>query len=445
MASVSPILCRIKQDLEPYLPQAAIRVACREVGHRWRDRQFDPVLTLHLFVLQVLCFNTAMTHLRHLAKASINAASYCKARMRLPLPALQLMLRDSARAMGLTTGRAGRWNGLRVWLTDGSGTIAPDTPVLQEQFPQPVDQKKGCGFPQLKILGLFDAFSGLIVEALCFELYTHEQSRVWRLHPLLGQGDLLVGDRGFCSYVHLAMLQLQGILGLFRMHQKRIISFRPHRRRHRKGQKGKPRSQFVKRLGKHDQWVKWIKPQRRPEWMDVQQWPGLPQTLLVRELRYTLAKHGQRTRTVTIATTLLDPALYPKAQIAALYGVRWSVETHWAELKTTLKMRKVKSQTPMGVQKEIAIYCLVYNLVHQAMLKAATQQGVQPGRISFIDTLRWILAAQPREPLATLVVNPLRPNRHEPRVVKDRSDSYALMTKPRPELRKTLKKQGKSD
>ena len=113
-------------------------------------------------------------------------------------------------------------------------------------------------------------------------------------------------------------------------------------------------------------------------------------------------------------------------------------------MKTTLKMRKVKSQTPMGVQKEVAIYCLVYNLVHRMMLQAATRQGVQPGRISFIDTLRWILSAGPREPLATLLVNPLRPNRHEPRVVKDRSDRYALMTQPRSELRKALKLQGET-
>ncbi len=65
---------------------------------------------------------------------------------------------------------------------------------------------------------------------------------------------------------------------------------------------------------------------------------------------------------VTIATTLLDPELYPKAKVAELYGIRWRVETHFAQLKTTLKMRKVKSKTPDGVRKELAIYCLVYNL-----------------------------------------------------------------------------------
>ena len=42
---------------------------------------------------------------------------------------------------------------------------------------------------------------------------------------------------------------------------------------------------------------------------------------------------GQRTVCVTIATTLLDPVVYPKEKITALYQVRWSVETHFAELR----------------------------------------------------------------------------------------------------------------
>jgi len=175
--------------------------------------------------------------------------------------------------------------------------------------------------------------------------------------------------------------------------------------------------------------------------MQPEQWAQIPDSLLVRELRYTLKANGQRTRVVTIATTVLDPILYPKAEIAALYGVRWTVETHFAELKTTLKMRKVKSRTPQGVQKEVAVYCLVYNLIHVVMLAATRRQRVDPGRISFIDTVRWLLSAAPGEPLPKLVVNPLRPNRHEPRVVKDRQDTYKVMTRPRAQLRKALKKQ----
>jgi len=439
MASISRTLRHIKQDLEPFLPQRSIRQACRQVGHRWRNRQFDPVTTLHLFILQILNFNTAITHLRHLAKVPINAASYCKARMRLPLAVVQSLLESSAQAMAGVKGACRRWHRLRVYLTDGSGSIAPDTPELQKNFPQSKEQKKGCGFPHVKILGLFDAFSGLVIQSLCFALY-HEQSQVWRLHRLLGNGDLLVGDRGFCSYVHLAMLQLGGVLGLFRMHQGRIVDFRPRRKSRRRRQTGKPHSRFVKRLGKHDQLVRWIK-SNRPKWMLPEQWAQIPDSLLVRELRYTLQAKGQRTRVVMIATTLLDPVRYPKDEIAALYGVRWTVETHFAELKTTLKMRQVKSQTPLGVQKEVAVYCLVYNLVHVVMLEAARRQRVDPGRISFIDTVRWLLSASPGEPLPLLVVNPLRPGRQEPRVIKDRHDKYKVMNRPRAQLRNALQNQ----
>jgi hypothetical protein len=213
--------------------------------------------------------------------------------MRLPLSVLQRLLRDSAQAMAGGQGQAGLWHELRVWLTDGTCTIAPDTPSLQKQFPQPKDQKKGCGFPQIKILGLINAFSGLIVEAMFFPLYTHEQSKVRQLHPLLKAGDLLVGDRGFCSFVHLAMLFSRGIHGLFRMHQRQIVDFRPHRKhRNRKQPRGRgkrlPRTRFIKRLGKHDQLVEWIKPKQKPKWMEMEQWLLLPATLVVRELRYTI-------------------------------------------------------------------------------------------------------------------------------------------------------------
>lgn len=450
MASVSSTLDRIKQDLRPFLPDNSIEAACQQAGCHWRERKFGPVQTVHLFVLQVLSFNTAMTHLRHLAKAAVKAPAYCKARMRLPLKVLEALLEQSSRSMRKACSSAdGLWCGLRPYLVDGSSTIAPDTPDSQKVFGQPKGCKKGCGFPVPKVLGLFDAFSGLMIQALGFPLYTHEQSKVWMLHPLMGIGDLLVGDRGFCSFVHLSMLFSRGIHGLFRIHQRTIVSFHPHRKHQVKGTRrpkarGKPmpRSKFIKRLGKHDQIVQWFKSATtQPKWMKARQFKALPDSLQVRELRFWIEAKGQRTRVVTIATTLLDPLLYPKEKIAELYGIRWQVETHFAELKTTLKMRKVKSKTSQGVLKELTVYALVYNLVHCTMTRAAAAQGVAPHRISFVDALRWLLCAEPDEALPELIVNPLRPGRHEPRVVKDRQDTYTKMSRPRKQLRKELKRQ----
>jgi Transposase DDE domain len=453
MASISRTLARIKQDLQPFVPEEKIVSACHDAGHRWRKRKLGPVQTIHLFIVQVLCFNTAMTALRHVGDKAVKASAYCKARMRLPLEVLQALLVQSSASMRDAAGTSTTlWCGLRAFLVDGTSTITPDTPSSQKAFGQPKGCKKGCGFPVPKILGLFDAFSGLIVQMLAFPLYTHEQSKVWMLHPLLGLGDLLVGDRGFCSFAHLAMLLCRGIQGSFRIHQKQIVDFRPHRKHRRKYAKGRkvnrkkpmPRSRFVKRLGKWDQVVEWFKDSTsRPRWMDNQQWESLPASLRVRELRFVLERKGQRTRRITIATTLLDPVLYPKEKIIELYGVRWQVETHFAELKTVLKMRKVKSKTAQGVLKELTVYALVYNLIHQVMLEAACRQNVSPDRISFIDTVRWLLTAEPGEELPDLVINPHRPGRHEPRVVKDLQDTYTKMTRPRDELRKALKKQGK--
>jgi hypothetical protein len=334
---------------------------------------------------------------------------------------------------------------------DGSSTIVPDTPGSQKAFGQPSGQKKGCGFPVPKILGLFDAFSGLIVQVLSFPLYTHEQSKVWLLHPLLQAGDLLVGDRGFCSFVHLAMLSLRTVHGLFRMHQKQIVDFRPHRRhRGRKQKKGKgrrlPRSKFIKHLGRRDQIVEWFKPRQKPRWMSSKkQYSILPDSLQVRELRFTLTCKGQRTREVTIVTTLLDPLRYPREKIAELYNVRWRVETHFGELKTTLKMRRLKSKTPQGVLKELAVYALVYNLVHLVMLRAAERQKVKPDRISFIDAVRWLLSAEPGEEVPNLIINPLRKDRHEPRVAKDIPDTYTKMSRPRAQLRQELRRKAETN
>ncbi len=104
-------------------------------------------------------------------------------------------------------------------------------------------------------------------------------------------------------------------------------------------------------------------------------------------------------------------------------------------------MRKVKCRTPDGVEKELIVYCLVYNPVHATMLAAARRQHVEADRISFIDALRWLQTAEAGEALPDLIVNPSRPDRHEPRVIKDLQDTYRKMTRPRKKLRQALKRQ----
>ncbi len=99
-----------------------------------------------------------------------------------------------------------------------------------------------------------------------------------------------------------------------------------------------------------------------------------------------------------------------------------------------MKMDQLKCHTVEGVIKELIIFVLVYNLVRAAMALAAERQGVDPNRISFIDTLRRLCSCCRRPPTPNpidLIVNPPRPGRWHPRVLKRRMKPYDLMTRPR--------------
>lgn len=440
MVSITRALRQIKDELATHLSPAFIESICRQFGHDWRDRVLDPVTTIHLFILQILHGNTACSHLPRLTGLAFTASAYCQARARLPRDVVQtLVARVGACMQQAAVASTGLWKGLRTVLIDGSNFSMPDTPELQQHFGQHGQQKEGCGFPTAHLLAIFDAASGLVLDLIAGPLCTHDMSQAHRLHPQLRPGDLLVGDRGFCSYAHLALVLERGVHACFRMHQMQIVDFRP-RRPHvtGKGSKGLPRSRWIRMLGECDQVVEWLKPVNKPDWMDQSQFDALAASIAVRELRYRIEAPGYRPTEITIATTLLDSELHTAAELAELYKSRWQVETNFAHLKTGMGMEALRCKSVEGVLKELWMFALVYNLVRMIMLEAARRQGVRPERISFIDALRWLASAPPNAPLPSLIVNPRRPNRIEPRVVKRRPKSHKLMTRPRRELRKEL-------
>jgi hypothetical protein len=435
----------LRQDLARRLDRDAVHTACRHAGHTWRHCGLTPVAVVHWFLIQVLHGNTALNHVSILAGRTFTAAAYCLARTRLPLQVFQAVLAGLGQAFLGDTQSQGHWRGHRTFLVDGSSFAMPDTPELQAYFGQSGAQRPGCGFPVAKILALFHAGTGLLLEVTAAPLRSHEMARVDALHPALLPGDVLVGDRGFCSFAHLALLARRGVHAVLRMHQRQIVDFTPNRPHTGSGgkaaAKGWPRSRWLRRWGALDQVVEWFKSENRPEWMTAEQFAALPETLIVRELRYRVGRRGFRTREVTLVTTLLDAEAYPLEALAELYGMRWRVELNLRHLKTTMKMDVLRCKSVDGVLKELTVYAIVYNLVRAVMLEAAGRQAVNVERVSFVDALRWLCEAQPGDPLPDLVVNPNRPGRVEPRVIKRRPKQYSRMTKPRDELRKHLMNQ----
>ena len=451
---ISTALGKVKNDWRSLLAPELILAICRAVGHRWRRREFGPVETVQLFLLQVLHGNTALTHLSHLWGSFVSASAFCAARKRLPLAVWQLLLELLTKRF--VDGSQGLWHGMRVWLVDGSGFSMPDTSELARHFGYPATQRKGCGFPVAYLIALMDVTTGIIRHVRALPGHRREMPYMPTLHNWLGKGDVLVGDRGLCSFVQLAMLLQKGMHAVFRMHGSQRIDFTPGRPyttwrmrerarnwarvdKKQRGNKQKlpPTSRWIKSLGPFDQLVAWLKPEKRPGWMTAQQYAALPDELEVRELRYRINMPGFRVREVTLVTTLLDAEEFPMSALRQLYAWRWRIETNFRHLKTTMGLDALKCQSVEGMCKELAVFALIYNMVRIVMHAAANYHELPIDRISFIDAQRW-LASGGAIPVQELVINPERPNRVEPRMVKRRPKHYPRLPAPRAKVRNMI-------
>jgi hypothetical protein len=425
---------------------AELQQICQEAGVAWRQRVLTPIRIIRLFFLQILHGNVACEALPHLSGLRFTAGAYCMARMKLPLELFQRLLAHITQQLSGSEALAGadRWRGHRVFLLDGTGFSLPDTPALRSYYGYPPSQRPGCGFPVAYGLALMHYGSGLIQRLVTSRLGTSELVLSRQLHPELAQGDVVVGDSLFGNYVQLALLSVRGALGVLRLSGSRIVDFTPGRPHVlpagelRHWTPGRPRSRWLKALGLQDQLVDWFKSANPPKWLTAREWQRLPEVLRVRELRYRVRRPGYRAREITLVTTLLDSTRYPLPALAELYHQRWTIETNFRHLKITLGMDQLHCQTVAGVQKEMAMFCLVYNLVRLTMGLAAQAQRVPIERISFKDALRWLLTAGDRDQRLCLIVNPYRPWRFEPRVRKRRPKKYPLLHQPRRKLRNSL-------
>jgi len=428
--SITAALQQIKSQLHKHVTPADIHAACQTAGYEWRERVLGPVLTIQALLLQIL-HGSAMTGVSRLTGVAFSAGAYCQALARLPVDVLRSLLRHVVTRHRRQTEAVACWRGHRVLIPDGSSCSMADTPELQKHFGQPSGPKPGCGFPVAHLLVLFDAYTGLLVDVLTSSWRIHDLTRVGELYPHLHAGDVLVADRGFCSFAQVALLQRQGVHVVFRVHGQRHTSFRA-RQYYWAG------LAWPQRLGPEDQLTLWHKTGTPSRVLPRAVYDGLPATLSVRELRYRVTQRGYRTRSVTLVTTLLDAALYPRDELAELYHRRWQVEVNLRHLKGTLGLRVLRSRSVAGVEREVLAFALLYNLICAGLTVLALHLETQPARISLVDVLRLLRCGLAHVVTATIVVNPHRPGRHQPRVVKRRPLEYSRMTRPRAELKREL-------
>lgn len=441
-------LSQLRKAFGSYIPQALL--APTNAGANSRRRIFSLDVVFWSFFDQVQTPNSAcretvrkvMAFIRRKfpsqkeTSMSPKTAAYCKARAKIPLDVMDKINSHLVDRLQSHIPSTDLWHGRHVRLADGTGLSMPDTAANQARWPQSKSQKPGCGFPSMSLVGIFCLLSGALLKAAHGDRHTHESRLLRSLWDALNQGDLLVADRGFCSFAAFSGLLARGVDSLMRLPEKKI------------------RKAIGSRLPKADNFdvvVTWNRPAHPTPSQSPEEFALLPQSIPVRVVRYTIAQRGFRTQCVTLVTTLLDAAI-PASDLADLYLRRWAIELHFREIKIHLNMDVLRCLTPHMIERELRMHFIAYNLIRCVMQKAALTHNVDLKRLSFkgcLDTVRQFAnatcGAQDKPRTISAMVdemllaiardpNPHRPGRSEPRVKKRRPKNYRLMTKPRHEM-----------
>jgi len=365
---------------------------------------------------------------------SSSTASYCAARKRLQVEDLSSIFAATSEHMNTLPEFAGPF-GRRVIVVDGTGASMPDTAENQKHWPQESQQKPGCGFPLVKLLGCFSLQTGALLSWRMGNQHQHELTLFRQQWGCFEEGDIMLVDKGFCSYYDIAKLSGRSVDTVVTLARRKPIQA----------------VDAVEKLSENDLIVRWKRP-RHNRRFTREQWNELPEELLLRQIRVDVQCPGFRTQQLHIITTLLDPKQYPAGALADLYFRRWDVELFFKDIKITLGMDVLRCKSPDMIQKEITIFLIAYNCLRRLMYEASEAANLPVRRISFkgaVQALRnWEphlnqlvesrkeqrrLIGQLHNAVAGRTV-PFRPDRTEPRARKRRPKNYQLLSKPRHEI-----------
>ena len=407
-----------------------------------RQRSFGQVKVFWAWLAQVLDKNASCQKALGLIQSwcqasklpipSSDTSSYCKARGRVDIEFLQAIHERICASLASRTRPSDLWQGFTLKAIDGSSVQLMDTAENQAEYPQPSEQKPGCGFPTMGIVGLLNISNGAWEHFHACKFTQHDSKSAVALLPHLGSNDLLLADRAFCTYELIARIRARGAHVLMRLHQAREAALD-----WRRGEA----------LSPNERLVTWTRPDgRRSTTLTQEEWDELPESITLRIIKVPYRRRDGVLSELIVVTSLTDAATYPAHEVAALYARRWDIELRLRDLKTTLRMERFEVKTPEMARKMLHVCMISINLVRSIMQRAAALDGIPTSCLSFKGVLDLVVASHegfriyaghPRnrhDALAVLIdtcagklINQ-RQGRREPRAVKRRPKNFQMLT-----------------
>lgn len=325
------------------------------------------------------------------------------------------------------------FHGFSSLAIDGTGLTMPDTPQNLQHFGKPGTNRGTPAFPQMRLVGLVAIATQAVFDA-AFAPYRGKGTGEIALGTELvlknaAAGILFLLDRGFCAMDLLHKILAREAAFLIRVPDRVVL------RKIR-------RSTLVD--GSYRAWLvgevedpSGPRPDGRKRWLEVRH--------EVRVVEHQT--HGFRK--IRLITSLLDPGI-PARELVRHYHRRWEIEltydaikTHQCATRTGQSRTIFRSKLPVFVEQELYAMLTLYNLLRDLINQAAQKNGIDPLRVSFVDTLQTVIDVIPamqRAPpqrlrilydhllddIARCVMKRWRRKRAYPRVVKVKMSSYLL-------------------
>jgi hypothetical protein len=228
--------------------------------------------------------------------------------------------------------------GLRLLAIDGSTLRVPYNSETKKFFGSwhPVKGKRPC--PMARTSLLHDVLNHLTVDALMAPKEEGERSLAAKHLQTIGQGDLLLLDRGYPAYWLFAETLGRGAHFLARMKRNEAVV-----------------RDFL-RTGRREALITLLP---NPVARKICEEKNIPDTSLkLRILRFSLKKGIK----VVLLTSLLDKERFPLFDLKALYTKRWAIEETYRQTKCRLEMENFSGNSPLAVLQDFHARILTSNL-----------------------------------------------------------------------------------
>lgn len=223
------------------------------------------------------------------------------------------------------------WHGMRLLSVDGSTSILPNHPSVQEQFPP-------CAFgPQntsLRSLGrismLYDVLNHLALDARMDPFQVSERTQLQAHLNKVERGDLLLLDRGYPSFKLFFELHARGIEYCMRLNHKWW----------------KLAKTFVE-SDQQDEIIQFSLPEKHKAAL-IESLGNVPEQLSIRLIKVSLPGGG----TEVLATSLIDQQKYSQEDVSHLYTYRWNEEEAFKLLKARMDLADYSGKTVDAVLQD---------------------------------------------------------------------------------------------